>query len=61
MGVEGATWGRGLGLQKGDGGTDTQEEDRNLDSFLDNVLSPPPNFVSKERKRSFMGSSRNSW
>lgn len=50
MGVEGATWGRGLGLQKGDGGTDTQEEDRNLDSLLDNVLFPHPPILSPRRE-----------
>lgn len=55
MGVEGATWGRGLGLQKGDGGTDTQEEDRNLDSFLDNVLSPPPQFCLQGEKTELHG------
>lgn len=40
---------------------------RGQDSLLNNVFvcvsspPPPPNFLSKERKRSFMGNSSNSW
>lgn len=40
-----------------------QDEDRSLDSLLNNIFGIVflPNFLSKERKQSFMGNSSNSW